>query len=285
MKTYDIPIRKFYEAFEKVRANKGSAGVDGISIQIFERNLEDNIYKLWNRMSSGSYFPPAVKRVEIPKGDGKKRALGIPTVGDRVAQMVVKSCIEPEIDKKFSKHSYGYRPDKSQEKAVSQAKRMCWEYDYVLDIDIKSFFDSIDHEKMMKAVELNVKDKWIRLCIERWLKAPIELSDGRKEAREKGTSQGGVISPLLANLFLHYAMDKWLEKEYPGIEYERFADDAIIHCETEEKAKEIKEKLKARFKECRLELHPEKTKIAYCKDDSRRKEYPSSRVYISRVRV
>ena len=236
-------------------------------------------------MSSGSYFPPAIKRVEIPKADGKTRALGIPTVGDRVAQTVVRDWIEPRIDKKFNNNSYGYRPNKSQEEAVSKAKRMCWEYDYVLDIDIKGFFDNIDHGLMMKAVEMQVEEKWIRIYIERWLKAPVEKQNGEKEEREKGTPQGGVISPLLANLFLHYAMDKWLEKNYPEIEFERYADDAILHCRTENEVKEIKEKLEERFRECKLELNSEKTKIAYCKDDSRRKEYPSSRIYISRIYI
>lgn len=273
IKPFKIPKRIVVEAFKYVKMNKGSAGVDGITIESYEKDLKRNLYKLWNRMSSGSYFCNAVKRVEIPKGNGKTRPLGIPTVEDRIAQTIVKMIIEPKIDKKFSKWSYGYRKGKSGYEAVEEAKRNCWKYDYVVDLDIKGFFDNIDHELMIKAVLRNVEEKWCILYIKRWLKASVEMPDGRVETREKGTPQGGVISPLLANLFLHYVMDKWLEKEYPEIRYERFADDAIIHCKTEKQAKEIREALEKRFKECNLELHPEKTKIAYCKDDNRKRGY------------
>lgn len=280
-KPHNISKEIVYESWKEVKANKGSYGIDRVTIEEYERDLENRLYKLWNRMSSGSYFPKAVRRVEIPKADGKTRPLGIPTVEDRIAQTVAVKYIEPILEKIFSSNSYGYRPGKSQHQALRKARKMCWEYDYVLDVDIKGFFDNISHEKLMRAVEKHIEERWKLIYIERWLKAPVVLEDGNQEEKGKGTPQGGVISPILANLYLHYAMDKWLENEYPEVEYERFADDAIIHCKTEREAKEIWDRLAERFRECELELHPEKTKIAYCKDANRQKEYPSSSIYIS----
>jgi len=271
-KSQNITKRQVWEAYKKVRANKGSAGVDGIDFEKFEANLKNNLYKLWNRLSSGSYMPPPVLRVEIPKSDGGVRALGIPTIADRVAQMVVKDYLEPKLERIFHNDSYGYRPKKSAHQALEATRKRCWQYPFVLDLDIKGFFDNIDHELMIKALEKHVDTKWEMLYIKRWLVAPVQTKDGMLQ-RDKGTPQGGVISPLLANLFLHYAMDRWLSKTYPTIPFERYADDAVCHCKSELEAKQLKEALTIRLEECKLELHPDKTKIVYCKDDKRRGEY------------
>ena len=272
-KPFNISKLSVWEAYKKVKANKGSAGVDGQSIEDFELNLKDNLYKIWNRMSSGSYFPPAVLRVEIPKSDGKIRPLGIPTVADRIAQMVIKQQLEPKLEKIFHKDSYGYRPKKSAIEAIGQARTRCWRNDWVLDLDIKGFFDNINHELMMKAVKIHTTDKWTLLYIERWLKASVQMPDGALVVSDKGTPQGGVISPLLANLFLHYAFDKWMERNFPTIPFERYADDSVCHCKTEVQAKILKTAIEKRMKEVQLELHPDKTKIVYCKDADRTGTY------------
>lgn len=274
-KPFDIPKREVWEAYKYVRANRGAAGVDGQSIADFEADLEDNLYKLWNRMSSGSYFPPPVRRVDIPKGDGKTRPLGIPTVADRIAQTVVKRYLEPLVEPCFHDDSYGYRPGKSALDAVGVARQRCWRYDWVLDLDIRSFFDSIDRDKLMAAVRKHTDCRWVLLYIERWLTAPVQLEDGSLVARERGTPQGGVISPLLANLFLHYAFDVWMCRHYPDIPFERYADDAICHCSSEAQALALRDSLEQRFAECGLELHPEKTTIVYCRDDKRPGDHPN----------
>ena len=271
-KSFDITKRQVWEAYKKVRANKGSAGVDGVDFEKFESNLENNLYKLWNRLSSGSYMPPSVIRVEIPKSDGGIRALGIPTIADRVAQMVVKDYLEPKLERIFHNDLYGYRPKKSAHQALEATRKRCWRYPFVLDLDIKGFFDNIDHELMIKALELHTDTKWEMLYIKRWLVAPVQTKYELLE-RDKGTPQGGVISPLLANLCLHYAFDKWMERNYPNISFERYADDAVCHCNTLEEAEALKTALSERMKECKLELHPKKTKIVYCKDDKRKGEY------------
>jgi RNA-directed DNA polymerase len=273
-KPFCITKRQVWEAYKRVKANKGAAGVDGQSLEAFEQDLEGNLYKLWNRLASGSYFPPPVLRVEIPKEDGRMRPLGIPTVADRIAQTVVKQYLEPELEKHFHPDSYGYRPGKSALDAVGMARQRCWQSDWVLDLDIKGFFDNLDHELMMRAVRTHTEESWVLLYIERWLNAPIALQDGTQQVPEKGTPQGGVASPLLANLFLHYAFDKWMEREYPGIPFERYADDAVCHCESQAQAVALKHALEARMNEVGLELHPEKTRIVYCQDDDRREDYP-----------
>ena len=272
-KPFNISKQSVLEAFKKVKANKGGAGVDRQTIEEFERNLKDNLYKIWNRLSSGSYMPPAVLRVEIPKSDGKIRPLGIPTVADRVAQMVIKQQLEPKLEKVFHQDSYGYRPNKSAIDALKQARTRCWRNDWVLDLDIKGFFDNINHELMMKAVEKHTQDKWVLLYIKRWLEAPVAMPDGTLVTSQKGTPQGGVISPLLANLFLHYAFDKWMERNFPNILFERYADDSVCHCKSEAQAKMLKNALEQRMEEVGLELHPEKTKIVYCKDADRTQTY------------
>jgi group II intron reverse transcriptase/maturase len=249
--------------------------VDGQSIAEFEVNLADNLYKLWNRMSSGSYFPPPVRRVDIPKADGGTRPLGIPTVADRIAQMVVKRSLEPLVEPQFHHDSYGYRPGKSALEAVGVARQRCWRNAWVLDLDIKAFFDSIDSDLLMRAVRKHTDCRWVLLYIERWLRAPMQMEDGSLIIRKRGTPQGGVISPLLANLFLHYAFDVWMRRNYPDVAFERYADDAICHCQTEEQARALRASLEKRFAECGLELHPDKTQIVYCKDDDRRNDFPN----------
>ncbi len=273
MKSFDISKQAVWESYLKVKRNQGAAGVDRQSIALFEEDLKNNLYKIWNRMSSGSYFPPAVLRVEIPKGDGKMRALGIPTVADRIAQMVVKNYIEPELETIFHPDSYGYRPKRSARQAVSRARQRCWKHDWVVDMDIKGFFDNIPHDLMMRAVNKHTQEKWVLLYVERWLKAPVQLLNGEIEERTLGTPQGGVISPLLANLFLHYAFDYWMQSNHPSTLFERYADDVIVHCDTEAEAVKLKSEIAERMERCGLELHPEKTKIVYCKDASRTRDY------------
>jgi RNA-directed DNA polymerase len=270
---FGISKKEVWKAYERVKANKGAAGVDDQSIEDLEKKLKRNLYKIWNRMSSGSYFPPPVRTVKIPKKTGGERKLGIPTVADRIAQQVVKARLEPELEPLFHTDSYGYRLGKSALDAVGQARQRCWRYDWVVDLDIKGFFDNLDQNLLMRAVKKHAKDQWIVLYIERWLKAPVQEEDGRLVPRGKGTPQGGVVSPLLANLFLHYALDRWLAANYPQVPFERYADDVIAHCRTERQAQEMRKAIAERLRTCGLELHPEKTKIVYCKDDFRKGTY------------
>jgi RNA-directed DNA polymerase len=272
-KPFCITRKEVWEAYQRVKANKGAAGVDEQTLKDFEKGVKDNLYKIWNRMSSGSYFPPPVLTVTIPKKNGGERKLGIPTVADRIAQQVVKARLEPELEPLFHEDSYGYRPKKSALEAVGRARERCWRYDWVIDLDIKGFFDNLDQNLLLLAVRKHAPEPWIVLYIERWLKAPRQEEDGRLVPREKGTPQGGVISPLLANLFLHYALDRWLAENYPQVPFERYADDAIVHCRTERQAQEMRKAIAERLRSCGLELHPEKTKIVYCKDDSRKGTY------------
>lgn len=248
--------------------------MDEQSLEEFEANLADNLYKLWNRLASGSYFPPPVRRVEIPKRDGGMRPLGIPTVADRIAQAVVKAELEPELEAQFHPDSYGYRPGKSALDAVGKARERCWRSDWVLDLDIRAYFDRIDHTLLMRAVRRHTACRWVLLYVERWLKAPVEHADGTCETRERGTPQGAVISPLLANLFLHYVFDRWMQCYAPGVPFERYADDALCHCASEAQARWLRRALERRMAECGLELHSEKTRIVYCKDSDRRGNYP-----------
>jgi RNA-directed DNA polymerase len=273
-KPFEISKHVVLEAWKHVKANRGAAGVDSQSIADFEVNLKDNLYRIWNRMSSGSYFPPPVRTVAIPKKTGGERYLGIPTVSDRTAQMVVKIYFEPLVELYFHKDSYGYRPGKSAIQAVGITRKRCWRYNWVLEFDIKGLFDNIDHDLLMKAVRHHTENKWILLYIERWLKAPFQKEDGTLMERSKGTPQGGIISPVLSNLFLHYVFDKWMDRNYPKNPFCRYADDAVAHCRTKAEALALREKLDARLRECGLELHPKKTKIVYCKDDDRQGNYP-----------
>jgi len=273
-KPFCISKEEVWESYLSVKRNKGCAGVDKESLEAFDEKAKENLYKIWNRMSSGSYYPPSVLTVSIPKQDGKVRKLGIPTVGDRIAQMVVKRQIEPRLEEIFHEDSYGYRPNKSAIQAIDRARKRCWQNNWVVDIDIKGFFDNINHDLLMKTVEHHVKESWIKLYIKRWLTASSETRSGEQTERTTGIPQGGVISPLLANLFLHYVLDNWLARNYSHIPFERYADDIIIHCKSENQAKMILSEIRKRMQLCSLELHPDKTKIIYCKDKYRNENHP-----------
>jgi RNA-directed DNA polymerase len=268
-KPYNISKQLVCQAYRRVRANRGAAGVDGVTLATFEKDLKKNLYKIWNRMSSGSYHPPPVRRVEIAKDNGGTRPLGIPTIGDRVAQSVAKMVLEPMVEPRFHRDSYGYRPGRSALDAVATARKRCWEFDWVIDLDIKGFFDAIPHDLVERAVAHHTDLAWVRLYVSRWLRAPVEMADGRVMERTKGTPQGGVISPLLANLFLHYAFDLWMQRHYPGIQFERYADDVIVHCRSKEEANRVLVAIRERLAQCGLELHPMKTGVVYCKANGR----------------
>lgn len=272
-KPYDISKHLVWKAWKQVRENQGAAGVDGVSLMAFEKDLKGNLYKIWNRMSSGSYLPPPVRLVEIPKANGGVRPLGIPTIADRVAQTVVKMVLEPKVEPLFHPDSYGYRPGRSALDAVGAARERCWKFDWVIDLDIKSFFDTIPHDLIERAVARHADLDWVRLYVKRWLNAPVELADGTRMERTKGTPQGSVVSPLLANLFLHYAFDLWMQRTFPHLCFERYADDAIVHCRNEGQARTVLEAIRQRLVECGLELHSEKTRIVYCKDANRKQRH------------
>lgn len=268
-KPFDIPKRWVWEAYLQVKRNRGAAGIDQQSMQQFEENLSKNLYRLWNRLSSGSYFPPAVKAVPIPKKSGGERILGIPTITDRIAQTVVKRVFEPLVEPHFIRDSYGYRPGRSAHDALQVVKWRCWEYDWVVEFDIKGLFDHIDHERLMRAVRKHCPIPWVVLSIERWLTAPMQYADGTQQPRIKGTPQGGVISPVLANLFLHYALDRWIRQELRSVRLCRYADDGVVHCKSKAQAEYALRKISRRLVECGLEIHPGKTRIVYCKDINR----------------
>ena len=272
-KPFSISKQVVWEAYRRVKANQGAAGVDGQSIKDFEAGLKDNLYKIWNRMCSGSYFPPPVRTVGIAKSDGRQRKLGIPTVSDRVAQMVVKTYLEPDVEPNFHPDSYGYIRGRSALDAVGVVRKRCWKYNWVIDLDIKGFFDNIDHDLMLHAVKKHTASKWMLLYIERWLKAPAQLENGSLVERKMGTPQGGVISPLLANIFLHHAFDEWMRLDHPSIRFARYADDIVVHCRSEAQAQFMLRAIKRRLARCKLQLHPDKTKIVYCKDDRRPGNY------------
>ena len=274
-KPFEISKQVVVAAYEKVKANKGTYGVDEQSIEEFEKNLNNNLYKIWNRMSSGSYFPKPVKAVAIPKKNGGTRILGIPTVEDRIAQMVAKIYFEPKVESIFYEDSYGYRPNKSAIQAIEKTRTRCWRKDWVLEFDIKGLFDNIRHDYLMELVKRHTEEKWIILYIKRWLTAPFQMEDGEIIPRTSGTPQGGVISPVLANLFLHYTFDDFMMKQFPTIPWERYADDGVTHCTSLKQAKYLQRRLEERFKQCGLELNLEKTKIVYCKDDDRKGNYPN----------
>lgn len=269
-KSFEISKQTVIAAWKRVKENGGAAGIDKESLTEFESDLKSNLYKLWNRMSSGSYFPPPVRVVEIPKKGGGLRRLGVPTVSDRIAQTVVLMELEPKLEPIFHKDSYGYRPGKSAIQAVGVTRERCWKYDWVLEFDIKGAFDNIDHELLLKALCKHTDCKWVLLYVKRWLISPFQYEDGEQEERSKGTPQGGVVSPLLMNLFMHYVFDHWMTKHYLEIPFARYADDGVAHCKTEREAQKLKEALNKRFTECKLELHMGKTQIVYCKDSDRR---------------
>jgi len=277
-KSFVISKQAVWDAYRVVRANQGAAGVDEQSIADFEVNLKANLYKIWNRMSSGSYMPPPVRQVEIPKRDGKgQRVLGVPTVGDRIAQTVVKMALEPKVEPLFHPDSYAYRQRRSALDAVGTCRQRCWRNDWVVDLDIKSFFDTLDHSLVMKAVSKHTDERWILLYIERWLKAPLQQPDGTLVERDRGSPQGSAISPLLANIFMHHAFDLWMSKNFPLVPFERYSDDVVLHCKTERQANEIKDVIAQRLRKCCLDLHPDKTTIVYCKDDNRKGSHEHQR--------
>ncbi len=270
-KSFDISKQLVFEAYLRVKANKGAAGVDGESIEQFDRDLKGNLYRLWNRMSSGCYFPPPVRMVEIDKPGGRGvRVLGVPTVADRIAQTVAAMVLEREVEPVFHPDSYGYRPGRSALDAVAVCRERCWRADWVIDMDIRAFFDNLDHDLVLRAVAHHTDQRWVLLYVQRWLEAPQQRRDGSLLARDRGSPQGSAISPILANLFMHYAFDAWMAREYPAVGFERYCDDVVVHCRSESQAQHVRAAIAVRLGECGgLELHPDKTRIVYCKDGKR----------------
>ena len=273
-KPFEISKRAVWEAYQKVKANQGAPGVDGVSLEDFEKDLKGNLYKIWNRMSSGSYFPPPVRAVEIPKPHGGgTRILGVPTVADRIAQTVAAGVLESKVEPIFHPDSYGYRPGRSGLDAVGVCRRRCWKTDWVIDLDIRKFFDTVPWQFIVKAVQAHTDQRWVLLYVERWLRAPLRLSDGTLQQRDRGTAQGSAVSPVLTNLFLHYAFDAWMAREFPSVVFERYVDDVIVHCVSERQARVVLAAIEGRMAEVGLALHPDKTRIVYCRDDKRRGSY------------
>jgi group II intron reverse transcriptase/maturase len=269
-KSFEMSKWEVQEAYERVKANRGAPGVDGCSIEDFEKDLRNNLYRIWNRMSSGSYFPPPVRAVEIPKSHGGGvRVLGVPTVADRIAQTVVARRLEAKVEPIFHQDSYGYRPGRSALDAVAACRKRCWEYAWVIDLDIQKFFDSVSWDLTVKAVQAHTDLPWVVLYVQRWLKAPVQLPEGTLQQRDRGTPQGSAISPVLANLFMHYAFDMWMAREHPGVPFERYADDGVVHCVSESQAQRLREAIANRMREVGLRLHPDKTKVVCCKDGNR----------------
>jgi RNA-directed DNA polymerase len=273
-KPFDIPKQLVWDAWRQVAANKGAPGVDEVTLGEFEEDLKGNLYKVWNRMSSGSYFPPPVRAVEIAKPHGGgTRVLGVPTVADRVAQTVVAKYLEPVVEPRFHPDSFGYRPGKSAHEAVETCRQRCWSFDWVIDLDIQQFFDTVPWGNVVKAVEAVTDCRWVLLYVKRWLAAPLELPDGTLVERTRGTPQGSAVSPVLANLFMHYAFDRWMARNWPQCPFERYADDAVVHCVNRRQAQEVLAAIAARMEEVGLRLHPGKTRVVYCKDDQRRGDH------------
>jgi len=272
-KPFEISKRQVWEAYQRVKANKGAAGVDDQTISEFDQDMENNLYRLWNRMSSGSYFPSATLAVPIAKKSGGTRILGIPTIADRIGQTVVTQLLEPILEPVFHDDSYGYRPGRSAHHALEVTRKRCWEYDWVLEYDIRGLFDNIDHDMLLKALRHHTDNKWVLLYVRRWLTAPMQQRDGTLIERLRGAPQGGPLSPVLANLFLHYALDHWLATHHAEVPFCRYADDGVIHCASQEQALSLREQISDRLKACKLELHPEKTRIVYCKDANRPGEH------------
>lgn len=273
IKPFDIPKSLVFLAYKRVKENRGGAGIDNLTIEKFDQDLSKNLYKLWNRLTSGSYFPPAVKACDIIKAEGGTRTLGIPTVSDRIAQEVVRSVLEPELEKVFDEDSYGYRPNKSALDAIGQTRKRCFDQNWLIEFDIKGMFDNIDHNLLMKAVRKHTANKWVLLYIQRWLDADIQLEDGTKIKRLSGVPQGDVVSPILSNLFMHYSFDVWMRREYPSIKWARYADDGVIHCVSKNQAQLILSQLEQRLKICKLEIKHTKTKIIYCQDGKRKENH------------
>ena len=269
-KSFDISKHLVWKAYLKVKANKGAAGVDGQSLADFAQDEKSNLYKIWNRMSSGSYFPPPVKAVEIPKAGGQGvRVLGVPTVADRIAQTVVTMVLEPLVEPLFHQDSYGYRPGRSALDAVGTCRKRCWEQPWVVDLDIQGFFDNVPHQPILAAVARHTDLPWVLLYVQRWLTAPIQQPDGSLTVRDRGTPQGSAISPLLSNLFMDEAFDRWITHRDPTARFERYCDDVIVHCNSERHAHYVRGLIANRLGQFRLKLHPEKTRIVHCYQDGR----------------
>ena len=273
-KPFSIPKQLVWRAWLEVKAKGGAAGVDNQSLEDFERDLKNNLYRIWNRMCSGSYFPPPVKAVPIPKKSGGTRTLGVPTVSDRIAQTVVKMTLEPILEPVFDEDSYGYRPGRSAHDAIAVTRKRCWQYDWVVEFDIRGLFDNLSHELLMKALRHHCSCRWVLLYVERWLRASMQQPDGEQTERDRGTPQGGVVSPVLANLFLHYAFDAWVRREMPRVPFCRYADDGLLHCRSRRQAEYVMKRITDRFRECGLEIHPDKSSIVYCQDQNRTEQHP-----------
>lgn len=271
-KVFEIPKELVWLSYKEVRKNKGAPGCDRQTIAKFDEQRDRNLYKIWNRLSSGSYLPPPVLEKRIPKGDGRERILGIPTVSDRIAQGAVKIYLERELEPIFDEDSYGYRPNRSAHDALNTCRQRCWKHSWVLEVDIQAFFDCVRHDLVLKALAHHNVPRWVMLYCERWLKAPMVESgkDAEPKAREIGTPQGGVISPLLANLFLHYGFDLWMRKNHADIPFERYADDIVCHCNIMKEATALKRSLERRFREIGLTLHPKKSQVVYVDTFQRR---------------
>jgi RNA-directed DNA polymerase len=273
-KPFAIPKPMVWEAYRRVAVNKGAPGVDEVTLGEFEADLKNNLYRVWNRMSSGSYFPPPVRAVEIPKPHGGGvRVLGVPTIADRIAQTVVAMYLEPLVEPRFHPDSYGYRPGKAALDAVEVCRRRCWKFSWVIDLDVQKFFDTVPWDLVVKAVETVTDCRWVLLYVKRWLAAPLQLPDGSLQERQRGTPQGSAVSPVLANLFMHYAFDMWMARNFPGCPFERYADDAVVHCTTRQQAQHVRNRIDKRMQEVGLRLHPDKTKVVYCKDSRRRGQH------------
>lgn len=277
-KSFCIDKRVVWKAWRQVKANQGAPGIDEESVAEFERDLKGNLYVIWNRMSSGTYMPPPVKAVQIPKKHGRgSRTLGVPTVADRVAQTVAKLYLEPGVEPHFHPDSYGYRPNRSALDAVGVCRERCWKSDWVIDLDLRAFFDTVDHDLMRKAVAAHTDERWVLLYVERWLKAPLDQGDGDLQERDRGTPQGSAISPLLANLYLHYAFDAWMARKFPAVPFERYADDVVVHAKSERQARFVLGEIEKRMAGCHLALNQEKTRIVYCKDSTRKGSHEHER--------
>jgi len=266
IKEHPITRKMLMDAYREIRTNGQAAGVDGLTLVNYAENLNANLYKLWNRLTSGSYFPSPTREKCIPKKGGGIRSLGIATVEDRIAQQVVRAYLEPKIEPTFHNDSYGFRRGRNAHQAIRATAKRCSWHSWVIDIDIRKYFDTIDHDLLLKGVRRYTDEKWVLMYIERWLKSGTLKENGEMEERTIGSVQGGVISPLLANVFLHFVFDKWMDIHYPTIKFERYCDDIVVHCNSGKQALFIKAMIIKRLAECKLSVNEQKSKIVFCKN-------------------